>query len=81
MKDSERYKQFEADAEVLRNISARYDEGSAEFQALRQAALALAYVTMNKQDEFAAFVEDMNSDLSEEQRNELRERYGIDDPS
>ena len=81
MKDSERYKQFEADAEVLRNISERYDEGSAEFQALRQAALALAYVTMNRQDEFAVFVADMNSDLSEEQRNELREHYGIDESS
>lgn len=78
MKSGEAFRRFESDAEVLKGISEQYEPTSAEFHALQRAALALAYVMMNRQEEFAAFVEEMNGDLSNEQRKELQDRYGID---
>jgi len=78
MKSSEVYQQFESDAQVLKRISEQYAATSAEFQALRRASLSLAYVVMNRKDEFAEFVEEMDSDLSDEQRQQLRDRYGIE---
>ena len=66
MKSSEAYRQFESDAEVLKRISEQYAATSAEFQALRRAAWSLAFVVMNRQDEFAAFVEEMDGDPPDE---------------
>ena len=74
MKSNDAYRQFESDARVLKRISEQYATTSQEFQALQRAALSLAYVVMNRQDEFAAFVEEMKSDLSDEQRQQLHAR-------
>lgn len=78
MKSSEAYQQFESDSQVLKRISEQYAATSAEFQALQRASLSLAYVVMNRQDEFAEFVEEMDSDLSDEQRQQLKDRYGVE---
>ena len=78
MKGSELFQQLESDARLLKKMSQEYQPASAEFEALRRAAMALAYVVMNQRADFRAFVETMNGDLSKKQRTELSERYGID---
>jgi ABC-type transporter Mla subunit MlaD len=78
MKNRDAYRQFESDAQVLKRVSEQYAATSEESQALQRAALSLAYVVMNHQDEFSAFVEEMGSDLSDKQRQQLHDRYGIE---
>jgi hypothetical protein len=78
MKESDFFRLLETDSQLLEKISQQYQPDSAEFEAVRRAALALAYVVMNRRAEFATFIEEMESDLSDAQREELRELYGID---
>lgn len=78
MKSSDTYRQFELDAQILKRISEQYAVSSGEFKALQRAALSLAFVVMDRQDEFATFVEDMKSNLSDEQLQQLYARYGIE---
>ena len=79
MKDSEMFRQLESDAQLLEKIGKQYPPASPENEALHRAALSLAYVVMNERAAFRTFVEEMESDLTDEQRTELRERYGIDE--
>jgi hypothetical protein len=78
MKAADAFRQLEADAEVLKKISETYSPSSPEFDVLRRAAIALSYVVMNDREKFATFMEEMDRDLSPEQRDELRDRYGIE---
>jgi len=78
MKDSAFFAQLESDAQLLTKISQKYQPTSLARQALRRAALSLAYVVMNERSEFGAFLKEIDDDLSDEQRKDLRERYGIE---
>lgn len=78
MSSSEAFRQLESDAKVLESISQSYPPASPEFSAIRRAAMALTYVVMHAREEFASFVEEMGRDLSAEERDELRDRYGIE---
>jgi len=79
MKDSELFQQLESDARLLDKISQQYQPRSPEFEALRRAAQSLAYVVMNQLAEFRTFVQEMQSNLTDDQRKELRERFGIEE--
>ena len=74
---AETFQQFEDDAKVLESVGQAYPPTSPEFNAVRRAALALTYVVMHAPQGFATFMEEMNRDLSAEERDELRGRYGI----
>jgi hypothetical protein len=78
MSAAEAFRQFEADAQVLKTISETYSPASPEFGAMRRAAMALTYVVMHDREKFATFMEEMDRDLTDEQRDELRDRYGIE---
>jgi hypothetical protein len=78
MNASEMFRQLESDTKLLESISQRYSPDSAEFHAVRRAAMSLAYVVMHRREEFGTFMEEMDQELSDEERNELRDRYGID---
>lgn len=78
MNAAEAFRQLEADTEVLKKISETYPSTSAEFDALRRAAMALTYVVMHDRERFAAFIQEMDRDLSTEERDELRDRYDIE---
>ena len=78
MKDSELFEQLESDVRLLQKISEQYQPTSGEFEALRRAALSLMYVVVNQRAEFRAFLKKMKSDLTDDQRRELRERFGIE---
>lgn len=75
---AEAFRQLESDAKMLESISQKYSSTSPEFSAVKRAAMALTYVVMHAQEEFATFVEEMDRDLSTEERDELRNRYGIE---
>lgn len=77
MNAAEAFRRLEPDAEVLKKISETYPPTSPESDALRRAAMALTYVVMNDREKFAVFVEEMDHDLSAEERGKLRVRYGI----
>ena len=79
MKPHELFRQLEADTENLRRISETYASGSPEAETLRRAALALVYVAENAQTEFAKFVAEIDSELTDAERAELRDRYGLDE--
>ena len=78
MKGSALFRQLESDAQFLEKVSREYERTSPEYQSLRRAALSLAYVVMNERSEFATFLEEIDGDLSDEERKDLRERYGIE---
>jgi hypothetical protein len=78
MKTNALFGQIEAETKVLEAIARQYEPTSREYQALRHAALSLAYIVMNERSEFASFVETIDDELSDEQRKDLRERYGIE---
>jgi len=78
MKAGDAFRQLEADAEVLKKISDGYSPTTPEFDALRRAAMALTYVVMHDREKFATFMEDVDRDLSAEERDELRDRYVIE---
>jgi hypothetical protein len=75
---ADHFQQLESDARVLKELSEQYPAISPQSQALRRAGLALIYVAMNQRGAFAAFLQEMQSDLSDGQRAELRDRYGLD---
>jgi len=75
---AEAFRQLEADAQLLKAIREAYSPESREFDAMRRAAMALAYVVMHDREKFATFMQEMDRDLTDEQRDELRNRYGIE---
>src|SRR5262245_39285773 len=81
MKASELFRQLESDARLLQKISQNYSPSSPEHTALRRAALSLTYVIMNQHADFQKFVDEATAALTDDQRRELRERYGIEESS
>lgn len=77
MKAAEIFRQYESDAKMLEKISQNYPATSEEFRVVRCAAMALAYVVMHEREKFATFIEDIDQELSDEERAELRDRYDI----
>ena len=74
---AEAFRQLKSDAKVLESISQNYAPTSPEFSLVRRAAMALMYVVMHAQEGFAAFVEELDRDLSADERDELRDLHGI----
>jgi len=72
------FRQLEDDAKLLEKISQSYPPTSPEFHALRRAAIALTYAVMHDREKFAMFAEEMDRELSTEERNQLKDRYGIE---
>ena len=75
---NERVKSYERQAAILEGVAKRYPEGSAEFAAVRQAAIALWYALSQPNDDFLTFLEKWNKgQLTQEQEAHLRS-MGID---
>jgi hypothetical protein len=73
-----RFDEFERHATTLRQIADHYASGSDEKEAIRLAAFALMFVTMDCHEQFERFVEEASNGLTEEQRSRLQ-RMGIDE--
>ena len=78
MTGADLFRTLENDARELRGIAEHYSKDSPQYGAIRHAALALLYVTMNQREEFASFLVDIFKELSPEEREQLR-AYGLQD--
>jgi hypothetical protein len=61
----------EKQTEVLKRVASAYGAESAEAAALRLAALALVFTTMNSAREFSAFLKEHGDELTARQRKDL----------
>lgn len=74
----DRLELYERQAAILETVANQYPEGSAEFSAVRQAAIALWYALSQQQDDFLKYEEKWNSGgLTPQQESHLRS-MGID---
>jgi hypothetical protein len=74
----ERLKLYERQAAILENVAKQYPEASAEYGAVRQAAIALFYVLSQPQDDFLKYLEKWDQgELTPKQEAHLRS-MGID---
>lgn len=72
MDASEKFAALERKSRVLQSIAARYSKDSTEAEALKEAALALAFATIQRADEFAQYAADVEKPLSEQEEANLR---------
>ena len=68
---------FERQSAILERIAKKYPESSAEYGAIRQAAIALFYALTGQSGDFLSFQERWDSELSAEQEAHLRS-MGVD---
>lgn len=78
MTDGALFRELEKDARELEGVAAQFAKGSPQYEAIRHATWALLYVIMNQREEFSRFLADMTQELSDSERQQLRD-YGLED--
>ena len=63
----------------MEGICAKFAPTAAELETLRRAGLALMYVLMHCPGDFERFMAESDAELTDAQRAELRDRYGIEE--
>ncbi|HEY7292786.1 MAG TPA: hypothetical protein VH583_23310 [Vicinamibacterales bacterium] len=69
---SNRFALYEQKANILQAIAQRYAADSIEHQVLKEAAFALCFALTEKSAEFATYLENTTSSLSDDEKSRLK---------
>jgi hypothetical protein len=73
----DRVELYERQAAILDRVAKKHDEGSPEYAAVRQAAIALWFALTERYDDFLEYLKKFDSELTPEQKAHLKS-MGID---
>jgi len=63
---------LEKQTRILQELAANYPDGSQQYSALENAAFALTFSISEQYESFTKFIETSKEDLSDEQKESLR---------